>query len=258
MDDNKAIEGLKRLGLTTYEARVFLALQKLGHGTASEISEVEDVPRSQVYGAAEQLEDRGLVETQQSTPTVYRPISLEQARTLLLDQLAQTGSETFNYLEQIQETQDQQEQSESLWLINSKDAIVSRTVSIIEQTESHLLYGVDEPALIEETILDALESAANDDVAVLVASANETVLERFAGGSYETFRVPEQRNLDVSTGRLLVADSHTILLSTLSASGTETENGEVAFWTSDNPFASVLAELVEAWFQNPFQSAPSD
>ncbi|PSP27801.1 hypothetical protein BRC65_04050 [Halobacteriales archaeon QH_2_65_14] len=58
MNDSEAVDGLKRLGLTTYEARVFLGLQKLGSGTANEVSDVVDVPRSQVYGAAEDLETR--------------------------------------------------------------------------------------------------------------------------------------------------------------------------------------------------------
>ena len=48
------------------------------------------MPRSQVYGAAERLEERGLVETQQSTPTQYRPVSLGRARSRLLDELERT------------------------------------------------------------------------------------------------------------------------------------------------------------------------
>lgn len=254
MDDSEAIEGLKRLGLTTYEARVFLALQKLGRGTASEISEVEDVPRSQVYGAAEGLEERGLVETQQSTPTVYRPIPLEQARTLLLNQLARAGSETFDYLETVQETREHEEQSESIWLINSRDAIVSRAVSIVDSAEDRLMYGLEDPAMLDEEILAALEDAASDGITVVVASVNEEILELCPDDAgFVLYQVSEERQLDVDTGRLLVADESAVLLSTLSTSATGDEQ-EIAFWTSDNPFASVVVELVEAWFHNPFES----
>lgn len=253
MDDDEAVEGLKRLGLTTYEARVYIALQKLGSGTASEISAVEDVPRSQVYGAAEGLEERGLVEIQQSTPTLYRPVPLEQARTLLLDQLAQTGTETFNYLDTVTESRDEQEESESIWLINTKDAIISRTVSIIENTEDQVLYAVHRPEHLEGKVLEALERVAADDVTVVVASAKADALESIPEDSkLHQFRVPEERDLDVGTGRLLIADGHTILLSTLSTDGTG-DGKEAAFWTSENQFASVIVELVEAWFQDPFE-----
>lgn len=250
MDDDEAIEGLKRLGLTTYESRVFLALQKLGHGTASEISDVEDVPRSQVYGAAEGLEQRGLVETQQSTPTVYRPIPLDQARTLLLEQLAETGSETFNYLDSIQNTTEQQEQSESIWLINTQESIVSRVVEIIEGAEQRVLYGADRPYQFEDQVVEALTAAAENGVSVVMTSANEAALANTPeGDKFQTLKVPAERDMDVSTGRVLVVDGHTILLSTLTGDGQGTD--EVAFWTSDNPFASVLVELIEAWLQTP-------
>ena len=53
--ETAARTALERLGLSTYEAGVFVALEKLGRGTAREIAEATDVPRSQVYGAAEHI-----------------------------------------------------------------------------------------------------------------------------------------------------------------------------------------------------------
>lgn len=253
MDDNQAITGLKQLGLTTYEARVFVALQKLGAGTASDISSVVDVPRSQVYGAADGLEERGLVETQQSTPTAYRPVPLEQARRLLLDQLAETGAETFNYLERVQNTHESQERGEAIWLISARDAITSRSVEITEMAEDRLLYATASPDLLEDDILDALAAAADRGVTVVVASAEQAVLDRIPDtDAYITYRIPDERDLDIYTGRLLITDENTVLLSTQSGETTETDQQEIAFWASDNPFGAIFVELVEAWFRDPF------
>jgi len=253
MQDEDAIAGLKRLGLTTYEARVFLALQKLGSGTASEVSEVADVPRSQVYGAAEGLEERGLVETQQSTPTVYRPVPLEQARTQLLDQLAETGAETFDYLDAVQSTESRDERTESIWMVRGKESITSRTVDLATRAEQRFLYAVDEPAHVTPEIVDALRETAERGVAVALTSADDAALDCVDGeNSIVTYQVPADRHLDVSTTRLLIADSRTILLSTRS-SGAARDSDEVAFWASDNAFAAVLAELAEAWLEGPFE-----
>jgi sugar-specific transcriptional regulator TrmB len=252
MQDEDAIQGLKRLGLTTYEARVFLALQKLGSGAASEVSEVADVPRSQVYGAAEGLEKHGLVETQQSTPTVYRPVPLEQARRQLLDQLAETGAETFDYLDTIQNSAAGEERSESIWLIRGSDVIDSRIVSIAEEADERLLYGADEPGMVGPEVVEALLATAEGGVTVVVASVNEAVLEQVPDG-LAAYRVPEERVMDVDTGRLVVADDATILMSTHQ---TEFGNGvteEVAFWTTETTFASMLVELAEGWLKDPFQ-----
>ncbi|MFC7058925.1 TrmB family transcriptional regulator [Halovenus salina] len=252
MDENEAISGLKQLGLTTYEARVFIALQKLGTGTASEISSVVDVPRSQVYGASEGLEERGLVETQQSTPTAYRPVRLEQARRLLLDQLAETGTETFNYLERVQNTHEGEERSESIWLVNSRDAIISRTVEVIESTGDQLLYAATEVDALDGEVLAALDDAVARGVDVVVSSSNQSVLDAVPEtDGYRTYNVPDHRDMNVDAGRVLVADGDTVLVSTQSASADEMTQ-EIAFWTSENPFAAIFVELVEAWLEDPF------
>ena len=263
MNDEDAIQGLNRLGLTTYEGRVFLGLQKLGRGTASEVSDVVDVPRSQVYGAAEELEQRGLIETQQSTPTVYRPVSPEQARRQLLDRLAETGVETFDYLDAIQDSRESQERTESIWMINGRDSVTARTLTLAEQASERLLYAVDDASLVTEEVVAAFEQAADRGVQVVVASADRTVLSRGERAEGPTpFQVSLDRVPDVRTARLLVADGQTILLSTRPTGqtpniGPQTESGgtaprEVAFWTSETAFASVLARLAEAWLDKPF------
>jgi len=258
MNDDDAVDGLKRLGLTTYEARVFLGLQKLGRGTASEVSNIADVPRSQVYGAAEGLEDRGLIETQQSTPTVYRPVSLEQARRQVLDRLAETGAETFDYLDTVQASQQSQEHTESIWMIHGRDSVTARTLTLAEQADERLLYAVDDASLVTEEVVAAFEAAADRGVRVVLTSANRTVLDRAKEADGLTaFRVLLDRVPEVNTARLLVADGQTILLSTRTTGinrDTESSAGtEVAFWTSETAFASVLAELAEAWLNEPFE-----
>jgi len=262
MNDDDAIEGLKRLGLTTYEARVFLGLQKLGSGTASEVSDVADVPRSQVYGAAEGLEQRGLIETQQSTPTVYRPVSPEQARRQLLDQLAETGAETFDYLDAIQGSQESQERTESIWMVNGEDSVTARALTLAEQADERLLYAVDDASLVTEEVVAAFETAADRGVRVVIASADRRVLARGEKAAGVTaFRVSLDRVPDVRTARLLVADGQSIMLSTRPTgqtpgidgeTGSADTNREVAFWTSETAFASVLARLAEAWLDKPF------
>lgn len=253
MDDNSAIEGLNRLGLTTYEARVFMALQKLGSGPASDISDVADVPRSQVYGAADGLEARGLVEIQQSTPTIYRPVPLDQARRQLLEELERTGEETFEYLDSVRNTQDQTERTESIWMIRGREAIDSRTANLAERAEDRILYAINEPEALSKTILEAFELATERDVTVVVASVEEDVIAVTEEHDWLTsFAVPPSRDLDVDVARLLFADDETILLSTHSEdNGSSGE--EVAFWTSQNAFAAVLGELAEAWMQEPFE-----
>lgn len=248
MDDDAAIDGLKRLGLTAYEARVFLALQKLDSGTASEVSQVVDVPRSQVYGAAANLEERGLIETQQSTPTVYRPVSLERARTRLLDQLAETGSETFEYLDTVRGTEaSEEERSEALWLVRGTEHVSSRAAEIVADADERILYAASVVSMLDETVLDALEAAAESGTTVLVASANPRVREA-VGDRFETCAVPPDRTPSVGDARVVLVDDETMLLGVHSRADVYDGSEEVAFWSSETTFAAVLGGFLREWF----------
>ncbi|WP_302080270.1 TrmB family transcriptional regulator [Salinibaculum rarum] len=252
MDEEEAIDGLKRLGLTAYEARVFLGLQKLGNGTASEVSDVADVPRSQVYGAADSLEARGLVETQQSTPTVYRPVSLDRARTRLLDQLAETGAETFDYLDTVQGTKvPDDERSEAIWLVHGSESISSRAAELVADGDNQVFYAPSEVAMLDETALDALEAADEAGVSIVVASANPAVREAVAG-RFSTIEIPPERDPDVGSARVLLVDEDTMLLGVYSEAGVAEDVEEVAFWSSETTFAAVLGGFLREWFTEPF------
>lgn len=253
MDDSGAIEGLKQLGLTAYEARVLVALQKLGSGAASEISEVADVPRSQVYGAAESLEERGLVETRQSTPTVYRPVPLEQARTRLLDRLAETGSETFDYLESVRGSRAETEQSEAIWLVRGADAIASRVAELAEIADRRLLYAVSDPSMLDDKVLDVLRGATDEGLVVLVASSDSTVREAARERGFETYAIPKDRSPDAGTARVLLVDQRTMLLSVFSSADIAQGRQEIAFWSSDSAFAAVLVGFLVELFADPFE-----
>jgi sugar-specific transcriptional regulator TrmB len=255
MDDDEAIDGLKRLGLTGYEARVFLGLQKLGSATASEVSEVTDVPRSQVYGAADSLEARGLVETQQSRPTLYRPVPLERARTRLLDQLAETGAETFEYLDSIKESEADDERSEAIWLVHGSEAVSSRAAELIETGDDYLLYACSEVPMLDDPILDALEQANEDGVEVCIASANPAVRDA-VGDAFYTVAVPDERHPDAADARVLLVDGETMLLSVYSGAKVNDGREEVAFWSSGTAFAAVLGGFLAEWFELPFSFDP--
>jgi sugar-specific transcriptional regulator TrmB len=83
----RVIDCLKSLGLTKYEALVYIALLKMVSATASEIHEISEVPRASVYPVIDQLLDKGLVSVSQSAPKRFAAISPEDAITRLMDKI---------------------------------------------------------------------------------------------------------------------------------------------------------------------------
>ena len=70
---------LKEFGFTEYEAYTFVYLLRLGTGTAKDVAEVGDVPRTRVYDAVEVIHEAGLVDIQHTSPKKFTPVSRESA-----------------------------------------------------------------------------------------------------------------------------------------------------------------------------------
>jgi sugar-specific transcriptional regulator TrmB len=80
---NALIESLQQLGLTSYEAKVLIALTQYGSGTAADIHALSGIPRSAVYGVITKLRDKGIIETQNTKPMRYKSIAPDKVIDML-------------------------------------------------------------------------------------------------------------------------------------------------------------------------------
>jgi len=185
-DEGDAVGSLKRLGLSEYESKVFIALQRLGVATARDVYRHTDVPRSQVYGAAETLEQRGLVEIQQSKPMEYRPVSLEEARELLRERFEEEQEMAFDYLERAREESPREdEEREDFWTVKGQSTIDSRIEEILSEADDRVVFITTHDELVNDETQDRLVELAGQ-VEVYVMSPRPTtslgVVSRTAPG----------------------------------------------------------------------------
>jgi len=73
-DQLQAISCLKSLGLTKYEALVYIALLRVASATASEIHGISGVPRASVYPVLDQLREKNIVSVSQSSPKRFAAV----------------------------------------------------------------------------------------------------------------------------------------------------------------------------------------
>jgi sugar-specific transcriptional regulator TrmB len=73
--DESAIRALRNLGLSSYEARVYVSLVRNGALTASEVSSQSRIPFSRVYDVLAALERGGWITVEQGRPKRYIPKS---------------------------------------------------------------------------------------------------------------------------------------------------------------------------------------
>ncbi len=84
MPDTPAVDQLTRLGLTTYEAKAYLALIRRDSSSASEVARVARLPRQRIYDVLASLTQKGLATTHPGSPAAYGATAPEAAVSRLL------------------------------------------------------------------------------------------------------------------------------------------------------------------------------
>lgn len=244
-----AVAALQRLGLSKYEAQVFCALQPIEKATASDIAKNSDVPRSQVYGAAEGLEELGLVDVQQSNPRQFRAVGLEEARAHLQAKLEREQDRAFDALNSLQQQPiDETETQEDIWTIRGQKTINDRVAQLISNANRRIIFGARDPSMVNENVIEALAKAKDGDIDILITSGNPSVCQFFEGRGFDSHHFPMKPDDDDRSGRVLAIDSDVILMSVLVPVSQDQMQSEVAFWSDGTGFASILIGLLETWF----------
>ena len=68
------VEQLKHLGLTEYEAKVYLALLNMHLSTATQASKMSEVPRTRIYSTLESLNDKGWIKIYSGVPLLFKAV----------------------------------------------------------------------------------------------------------------------------------------------------------------------------------------
>jgi sugar-specific transcriptional regulator TrmB len=79
VDDRATVEGLVRLGLTTYEARAYVALIRRDSFTAAQIARTAGLPRQRIYDVLASLVEKGLASARPGTVVKYAALAPDLA-----------------------------------------------------------------------------------------------------------------------------------------------------------------------------------
>ncbi len=209
-----AVEQLQRFGLSTYAAKTFVALASLGTGTAREIAQVSEVPRTRVYDAVDELQAHGLVDVKQTTPKEFWSISAETTSRTFEREFHQRANVLRTALGEIEPAERRSEQR-GVWTVNGAEAVTSRALDFFANAEDEIVYMTVED-LLDDEIVDELSRAAERGVSIKLAGVSREVqaqIEDEIPGA-EMF---ESRWVwsDTTAGRLMMVDQRETLVSVL-------------------------------------------
>lgn len=229
MDTNKdleeAVEVLQQLDLKEYEARCFVGLSRVRSGTAKQLSEMTEVPRTRVYDAIRMLEAQGLVEIQHSSPQQFRAVPLEEAVETLRDQYETRVERLHNALDTVEVIDADEDESpvQQVWSMSGRDAIENRTNDLIREADNEVVLVVGDESLLTEELIGTLNEVSHQDD-LLIGALTETLENRIqtAVPDATTFisglkwlQGENATEDETAIGRLLLVDRSALLVSSI-------------------------------------------
>ncbi len=224
----EAIDVLQQLGLKEYEARCFVGLTRLSTGTAKRLAEITDVPRTRVYDAVRVLEAQGLVEVQHTNPQRFRAVSLEEATETLRDRYEDRVERLQTTLDEVDEVDEAEETPvQEVWSIADRTAVENRCEQLLGEADEEVVLVVGNRSVLTDALFESLgklDRGIDLLVGVLDDETRREIEDRLP--SARTFVsglewLEADASESTSVGRLMLVDRSSILVSSITDSGTE-------------------------------------
>ena len=218
-----AVEGLQQLGLKKYEAEVFVGLSQIGVGTAKDISELTEVPRTRVYDSVRVLESEGLVEVQHTNPKRFRGVPLEEATDTLREMYDEQIEKVESALSSMEQVKTSREAVQEVWSLSGSRLIETRSNNLIDEAESEVVLIIGNEAVLTDDLIRSLKRA-NTDVDLYVGTVSDDIQEKVKSevSRAEVFEsglrwMQAENSVEdkVDVGRLLLVDRERILVSSV-------------------------------------------
>lgn len=237
------LNGLRDLGLTTYEAQAYLTLIRNPDISATQLCNETGIPDSKIYFALEELQKKGLVVVSEGVPRHYRALPPKEALGKLKSMITheyETEVEKLNQLSLALEplyTRAERDDVELAYVVKGFDNVLNRIIEVFKSAKREIVVFI--PTLeIFERLESQLEKIRRSGVKVKLAIPPRLRKQ------IDVSRFAEVRELTPNCldSWLAIADSRTVI----SSSEWKTERCH-AILTQD----PVLVAMSREYFESP-------
>jgi len=137
---------LRELGLSSYAAKSLVALLGNAPMSAGQICRATGIPDSKIYYAMDELDRAKLVESQHGTPTLYKPVELDQMMSNLVRAEKEEHQRRLRLVEvfgkqaePLAKLRSHPAEIELAYLVKGRRNIVERMLTLIEQSRKELM-----------------------------------------------------------------------------------------------------------------------
>ncbi len=251
---SEATEYLRRIGLSRYEAVVFINLARAGAATAGEIARMSGVNRVQTYRALEGLEGRGLVEVTLDRPKRYAARAINE----VFDMIAEEKRAELESLDAIRKSileawpklsgRSREPPSVRLQVIKGRAQIYKTLRRFVGTAKKEVLAFTTTKGLqrsyragVNEVLIEAMRRGVKPKLLADIDSSNSALMARVA-------RYVPLRHVERQRGRFIVVDRDAIFAFLVQDERTIRGEAETALWTNSPDFVRAHVEFFEqAW-----------
>jgi len=242
-DKDTVINHLVTLGMTTYEAKVFSALTRLGDARVGEIHEVAEVPRSAIYETLQRLEHRGLIETSTGRPKKFRAVPPKIAIAKMESELMTAVKDARDGLEELAGSPHRGASDVRIWAVKGRTRIRERIESIMDSVRTELFVAGYPELLL--SLDDLWKRAKTKRIKVRFATADPSKIARLKEYG-EILRPMFKKNgpkMRLPKVLFVRADKRVILLASEYRDEKQIED-MTAFWTDDESIVGFINYLM--------------
>ena len=256
LEDNAKI--LCAFGLTSHQAKVYLAIVQLNFASISMVSKLSKVRREEVYRTLPSLEKAGIIDRVLGKPLKVRALPVEDALSILIErkkeevnrEISELTVKKGDFLKNFKANSKKimlEEEKPSFVLISEKDAIVKRVASLIKNAEREIdiVDSRENVTRLAFSCIELLKKALKNKVKVRIISELPddednipTTLEKYFPGNSLDLKYVE----DFQSCYIIVDNKEAII-----ASGTtDPRFPQKNLWTNEPS----LIELVQGNFED--------
>jgi sugar-specific transcriptional regulator TrmB len=266
--EDREVGALRRLGLTEYEARIYLALIRMGSKKASEVSYFGQVPRTKTYGAIRELERKGLLRIIPGKPELYAPAAPSEHLlpvVMKLNREVKESEEVVQSLAVLFESSKYTKQYaipedvKEFWRIDGRKDILRKLTEILGDATKSVNYATSAWGLVRayKVHSEVLEEAKNRGLVVRllspISSENFAVAREFS----EILEIRQvEKPFDVS---FISVDARQLVVMESKPEDLKIDRGfDRAMWTTNKMIVGVHDQLFERmWHTLPVFKATS-
>ena len=165
---------LESIGLSSYEAKGYIALVAHGHGSAEMIAETARIPRTSAYKVLQSLCTKGFAFSTRGRPTIFKP----EAPAKIKEKVVERLGESFDKLELMHEILRDKGEPQLVYTVAGKARVMEKIGELLDTAASSVTISTPTFYEIREKLSKKLENAMNRRVLVtLITEPGQKVPE---------------------------------------------------------------------------------